>query len=491
MPIEVKVRAPFYQMENSLADPGPASNDVHIHGSEHSDPVITTHLFHLASLCTLQIPGAISPAEDVAEEERHDGSTIVDGSDIGHLPPQPFCHSDVNLVRLIPAYDLSRSSPLRMECVFRGCGEFQLFGPEKTGGDGEAQGAHVSMGHILRKYSGRITSIVFDASSLPSPKSEQLMVHPLDLPFSPSTMASERHSGDYSSPIVLLPELTDLTIISNRKVSHRSLLTLLHATPMLRTLSVHNSIHYHAVLPEDHANLPRVNLPYLEKVVLKGFFAGAADEILSLLTVKPSTRVEVYLNPAFPSQPLGALQSFFPTVRHACLTYTALAQCGQAGSDRYMFTFSDIDSRFQVHWDWEASAGDPASLFHVTLGSGAALANVRQLTVSLRGVAPSFLDWITVLKPFPSLRHLDLRVTQPDPLDPLACGGCRTATFLVRAAPLLRKAADVTLMFALGLAQRFDRREAFSGDAPLIFGSSLTRKLYFRAWKHMVHKSDW
>ncbi|KAI0358066.1 hypothetical protein OH77DRAFT_1239121 [Trametes cingulata] len=434
MPIKVNALAPVNPPEIGVAASRPASTDP---SSGHP----------------LRVPRAKSPPEDdVAEEDRHDGSTVVDGSDIGHLPPQPSCHRSANIVRLVPTNGFSRSSPLRMECVLRGSGEFQLFGPWDAEDDGEAHGLHASMDEILWKYSGQIVSLSLDASSLPSPKSEQVMVQPFELPFSSWVVASQGHPSGFPGSMHLFPELTELTITTNRKISHRSLLTLLHATPMLRTLSVRNSVLYQHVMPEDNVDLPKVNLPYLQNVLLKGFFAGAVDEVLSMLTLNGTTRVEVYLSPAFPSQTIGALRSFLAAIRHARLSYTALRRCGDAGADRYLFTFSDVDSRIQVHWDWEASAGDPASLFHVTLDAGAALAKVRQLTISLRGVAPSFLDWVTVLKPFPSLRHVDLHVTPPDPLGPIACGGSRTATFLVRAAPLLKKVADVPLMFALGLA---------------------------------------
>ncbi|KAI0642444.1 hypothetical protein C8Q79DRAFT_917473 [Trametes meyenii] len=433
----------------------------------------------------------------VSQEDGCDDSTVVDASQTGRHLPHSYSHQAgrMNLVRLIPISDSSQSS-LRMECIFRESGAFQLLGPKEMGGDPTTAPATLTtMDVILKQYGCRIVSIILDASSLQDCKPENGIAHPMDLPFSPGSVASENPSYLSDPPshtLPLLSELVSLNIITSRSVSPRSLLYFLRFTPVLRTLCIHDDGDYPPTYPEDYGDLPTIDLPYLQYVTFKGLFSNVADGILSKLALKTSTRIEIHLGTTSPSWGATALRSTLSMIQHVCLSYTALGMEGGGEADRswYLFSLSDIDSRVQVHWKWNVPYTDPPNLFHVRLDP-AGLENVRSLTISLRNVTPNFHEWVTMLKPFPSLRHLDLHVTRSDTQDALTCE-YSTATFRVRATRLLQKVMDVPLVFGLGLPGYVDPEKfASPGARPLIFGSSLLRKLYSGAWRHMVHKSGW
>ncbi|KAI0330875.1 hypothetical protein GY45DRAFT_677245 [Cubamyces sp. BRFM 1775] len=434
--------------------------------------------------------------ESPEEEDHHDGSTVFGDDDVCH-------HSEVtklprqrprNTVRLVATSDCAATSPLRMECTVRGPGAFHLFSPEdQAGGIAGVQASPITMEEILRFYACRIISIVLDVSSFPNPDAEHTLAPPILLPFSSITASPDSdHFGGHARPMLLLPELTDLHIITARALSCESLLQLLRSAPTLRTLCIENSGRHLAVYPEECGALPTVDLPYLQSVSLRGISASSVENILSRLVIHKA-RVEVRLQPACPSDSLLSLRTLLLGVHHAFLSYSSLECDGRDGRDRYLFTLSDVDNRVQLHWDWSVPHGDLPNLFHITLDA-AALSSVRRLTVSQRDVAFSLSDWVVILKPFTSLRRVDLHVTHAESsqaVGPSPPGiAYRTATFQIRAAPLLKKVTDLPLLLARGLTHHFDsRRKVVAGDTPSSFGSSFANKLYHCAWKHMVRKS--
>ncbi|KAI0630835.1 hypothetical protein C8Q77DRAFT_230073 [Trametes polyzona] len=432
-----------------------------------------------------------SSSEEAAEHATSDEGSTEDDATVSRsassLEGHPF-----NVARLIPSNDAIESSYYRLECLFRGVGPFHLVRPTDSGVDaGEEIASFPSVDAILRDHGRRINSLLFDATSLPKHKDTAEQAQPVELlPSENMTTQSGIAAGhDIDHVPNPLPELTDLEIVAARTVSPKSLLLFLQRTPVLRRLSVRLSASQSSAPPRMLEDLPAVALPYLERLSLKGVSPCAIDGILSKLTMNPRTRIEVYLQPTFPSQSLASLRHMFSSVHHAHLSYTALDQDEKGREFRYLFTLSDSDGRVQVHWDWEMLPGDPASLLHISLDPGAGgLANITQLTVALRNVKLSSADWATVLAPFPSVSRVDLHATNPgESAAPSAWGG-RTATFLVRAAPLLRRLANVPLMLAFGLTQHLDPSGIFSAEAPSVFGTSLVRKLYSFAWRHMVFK---
>lgn len=437
-----------------------------------------------------------SSVDDHTVKEHHDVNIAVGANDI--ISEHPARHSDrpPNIARFIPSCDSQECSLLRLECIYRGPGPFQLLLLGNTGPEDYADASYVTLEAILRQYKGQINSIVFDASSLPNSNDPADKTYPVHLPLTCSAVTHGEHADGHPGPAFVLPELLSLKIHTSRRISLRSLFQLLQCTPMLRTLSIHTAtLHCPPIYSETCEDLPKVSLPYMQQVDLQGVFADTADELLSKLVMNAGTHVNIHLNPGFPSQHISGLRPMLSRVRHACLSYTALERGRDSGTrDRYMFSFSDIDARVAVHWDWDMAAGDPASLFLVTLDPGdAALARVHTLTVTVRGVAlPSFSDWYTVLRPFSSLRHLDLHVTPrpgPNAADPLACD-VRTATFRLRGAALLGRVANVPLMFALGLAEHCHPEGVFPGGVPVIFGPfRWLYSVYSFTWRRMVVQS--
>ncbi|KAI0654079.1 hypothetical protein C8Q70DRAFT_1030870 [Cubamyces menziesii] len=450
---------------------------------------------------TLTLPARFEPQsllESPEDEDHHDGSTVFDDDDVCH-------HSEVaqfpreqprNTIRLFKTSGCASTSPLRAECIVRSPGAFhKLSGPEdQAGGIGAVQANPATMEEILRPDACRIVSMLLDVSSFPNPDAAHTLAPPIVLPF-PFITASDdpKHRNGGVIPAPLLPELTDLHIITSRALSCHSLLQLLRSAPTLRSLRIENSGCHLAVYPEDCSALPTVDLPYLRSVSLRGISASSVDNILSRLILHKA-RVEVHLQPACPSDNPLSLRTLFSSVHHALLSYSALGRGGRDGRDRYLLTLSDIDNRVQLHWDWTVSHGDLPNLLHIMLDS-VALGGVRRLTVSQRNVVLSPSDWTVILKPFTSLRRVDLHVTQAEDshaVGPSPLGiAYRTATFQIRAAPLLKKVTDLPRLLALGFTHHFDsRREVVAGDStPSNFGSSFANKLYQCTWKHMVRKS--
>ncbi|EIW58255.1 uncharacterized protein TRAVEDRAFT_20320 [Trametes versicolor FP-101664 SS1] len=435
-----------------------------------------------------------SSVDDHTVKEHHDVNTAASANDIISEHPAHHSSRPPNIARLISSCDSLECSPLRLECIYRGPGPFQCLLPGNAGAEEYADASYATLDAILRQYKGQITSMVFDASSLPNPNDPAEKTYPIHLPLTRSAVTHGEHADDHPGPAFVMPELLSLKIHTSRRISLRSLFQFLQCTPVLQTLSIHAAtLHCPPIYAETCEDLPKVSLPYMQQVDLQGFFADTADQLLSKLVMNAGTHANIHLNPGFPSQHISGLRPMLSRVRYACLSYTALERGRDAGSrDRYVFSFSDVDARVAVHWDWDMAAGDPASLFLVTLDpGGAALARVHTLTVAVRGVAlPSFSDWYTVLRPFPSLRHLDLHVTPrpgqgPDAADPLACD-VRTATFRLRGAALLGRVANVPLVFALGLAEYCHPEGAFPGGVPVIFGPF--KWLYSFTWRCMVRQ---
>ncbi|CDO69326.1 hypothetical protein BN946_scf184746.g7 [Trametes cinnabarina] len=338
-------------------------------------------------------------AEDTHDDEsgveddhhdHHDGSTVFDHSEASRPTQQhPLSRQVANTIWLIPASLTSVDPPLLMECIYRGPGAFTVHWP--IGDQGSDRAAPSSIGsadEVLWRYHGRIASILVDVSSVPNPDEEETIAPPLELPFctSPMPMPSWPCQSRDSGSLPLLWGLTDIQIFASREVSSRSLLELLRYTPSLQKLSIKNSVQHQAIRSEELGLFSAIRLPYLESVTLKGVSAETANELLSRISMRMSTRMEIYLKPACPSGPIGALHDMLATIPHACLSYTRLECREKGGWDRYLFSFSDIDSRVQIHWDWSVAHGDPPNLLHVSLDR-AALRNVRQLTVSLRDVS--------------------------------------------------------------------------------------------------------
>ncbi|OJT02567.1 hypothetical protein TRAPUB_6909 [Trametes pubescens] len=440
-----------------------------------------------------------SSVDDNTMQGHHVVHTVADTDDIGEQSTHQTSRLP-NTARLIPTCDSLECCPLRLDCTYRGPGPFQLLLPGNAGAEDYADVSYATLDAILQQYKGQVVSMVFDASSLPNPDDAAEKVHPVELPLAWSAMARGDYADGHPGPVLFLPQLLSLKVHTSRRISLRSLLQFLQCTPMLRELTIHTAtLTCPPLYVETCEDLPKVSLPYMQQVDLEGLFADTADELLSKLVVNAGTHINIHLNPGFPSQHLPGLRPMLSRVRHACLSYTALERgrdTGTGSRDRYMFSFSDIDARVAVHWDWDLAAGDPASLFLVTLDpGGGALARVHTLTVAVRGVAlPSFADWYTVLRPFPSLRHLDLHVTpRPGPgadaADPLACD-VRTATFRLRGAGLLGRVASVPLMFALGLAEHCHPEGVFPGGVPVIFGPfRWLYPVYSFTWRRMVCQS--
>ncbi|KAI9064003.1 hypothetical protein FKP32DRAFT_1529361, partial [Trametes sanguinea] len=349
-------------------------------------------------------------------------------------------------------------SQLRLHCTYQEPGPFVVHPPL---GELDASPSCATLHEILERYGARIVSMELDASLFPNPKEEETIACPLELPLHPSP----KLYGDQIYGVAPnLPYLTELKIHTARKVSTRSLLALLCATPALKKLEVENQALHQAVFPEDLGGLPQVNLGHLQQLTILGISSDTANDLLSKLCgIGPKVCMDIRLNPACPSGNIGPLRDTLSTTRHAHLSCDAIKR-QKGGSDVYRVIFTDDDerSRFQLHWEWSVPHGVPPNLLHISLDP-AALRNVRQLTVSLqRDIAPTHADWAAILRPFSSLRRLEVRAERSAPERPLEYVLEKT-TFTVRGAPLLNMVADVPDMFALGLSHRFGPRKATPG----------------------------
>ncbi|KAI0676033.1 hypothetical protein C8Q78DRAFT_365364 [Trametes maxima] len=428
------------------------------------------------------------PTRHLVEEDRQDNK-VVDTRRAGRLSPQPYYprprEECPNLVRLIRIPD-SIPPLLCMKCMFDEPGASPILFQE------EAETPRlVTMSGILTLRHCQIASIVFNSPSQQTSVQESAIVDPMVLPFSPSAVTSEHHPGGPPYTMPHLPKLTELSITIDRGVSPRSLLQFLEFTPALQTLSICASDR--PVYPEDCRDMPTVDLPCLQSVMLEGLLANAVDEILSKLALNTSTKIDIHLGPFSPSWSSSTLRSALSRIQDARISYTAqeVEGSGEAASrSKYLFKFSDVDSRVQVHWEWDIPHVDTPNLLHVRLDL-APLANVQMLTILLEDVTPLSHQWIAMLKPFPLLRRLDLSVTRADAQTALARGQSTASfKFKVRATPLLQKVMDISHVFGLGLPGYIDPGKlTTTGATSTIPGSSLRRKLYSGAWRYMVHKS--
>ncbi|KAL7280712.1 hypothetical protein ACG7TL_005653 [Trametes sanguinea] len=412
-------------------------------------------------------------SESISEDDRPDGSTTVGSEEESPSnPPRHSSDSPKNTIWLIRDSLDSVESQLHLDCIYRGPGPFIVHRPLAEVDTDAASSSHATLHEILECYHTRIISMKLDASRVPNPEKEETMACPLELPLHPSP---KPHDDNSNGAVPMLPNLTKLQIETSRKISSMSLLELLRATPELKTLLVKNHVRHVAVLPEELGQLPQVKLSHLRKFILDGVSADTANDLLSKLVIGTNVRKEISLNPACPSGPIEALRPTFATMREARLSCMALPGQGN-GPDNYRLTFSDGDSRLELRWEWSVPHGTPPNLLHVSLDR-AALRNVRDLDVSLRDFTPTCEDWAAVLRPFPSLRRLEVWDERSAPQHPSGYISERSV-FRVRGAPLLNMVADVPSMFALGLSHHLGPSKATSGEHRGLAPLELRRHLW-------------
>ncbi|TBU41978.1 hypothetical protein BD309DRAFT_220415 [Dichomitus squalens] len=409
-----------------------------------------------------------------------------------------------NVVRLIPIFDHVIRPALRMDITF--CEASQLFLLQNLDG----RQVRMTMGQILRRYSPHIASIDVDATGLPNPSNPKTMACAVVLPFTPDAVASEEeqtcsHISGHSLPI--LPALEHLSVTTSRALSIRTLLKFLQYTPLLKTLTVTNGGHHQAILPDDVAKIKEPNLPYLEHVSINGLLTHTVEQLLNKLSPSINLRTTVQVHFQTPSFPAfkadSVLHTLLVPVRHAHLSYVALGdrdndtyshalfqpdQTQGAGGSKsytdYLFSFSDDMGRVQLHWHWSEERGATPYLGHISLATRS-LVRVRTVSLALYNVRPSAADLRHVLQSFSALAHVHLHVTQPEGRpggawhvhgDPSGdssdsasySGSCpghvpltsQHGEFSMRAAHVVRRIADVTTLFAFGLAQRLAKAQS-------------------------------
>ncbi|OJT02566.1 hypothetical protein TRAPUB_6908 [Trametes pubescens] len=398
-------------------------------------------------------PVKYSPTRSVTEKRRNDNST---GPNVAELSKS-----------VTPAGSIS----WHLRCTFRSIGgRFDFF---DAGAGGNLVPTNNTLLTILEQHGDKIKSMVFDASELPNPKPENTDTQPLRTP--PVAIPLPSDVATSSSPLKL-PQLTTLEVITSWRTSMRSVLLFLRCTPRLARLTVRTSRTNHILIfPENCEDLPRVEMPYMQNVVLDGFFADTVEDFLSKLIIRPATtRIDIYITPAFPCNRISALPVVLRGVRHVCVSFKTRERYSE-DKDPYLFSFYDISKRVQVHWAWEMRRGDPVGVWMILLNK---FKDVRSLTVSFRDVTLTrFADWYTILLAFPKLQYLTLEV------DPRL--GIRPAAFSLRGAFLLGTVTNkVPLVFALGIAQHC-ARDPFPGGIPHILRHY---KLYSRTCRYLVDK---
>ncbi|KAI0741726.1 hypothetical protein C8Q80DRAFT_1195818 [Daedaleopsis nitida] len=397
--------------------------------------------------------------------------------------------TSTNVVRLIPIPNYAHRPLLHMEYLLQDPDVHELV--LETLDNRERC---TTMEDVLSRYSGRIESIQLDVNVFPHLRSSGVMQHAVELPFltSPAAFAT-------MPPIPHFTVLKDLTITSSHVVSIRSVLELLHICPMLRTLAIHNNRRHSSVFPESLDSVSEPVLPFLEQVTVDGLLTGTVEDLLDKLlpSLRESTKVEAHFYDAsFPVLEHGpALQKLCSTIRHGYLSYMSLdTVCGAKpdSKSRYLLSFSDAAARIQLSWHWTEEPGKAPNLAHIGLVSSA-FRNMRELSLFLRNVRPSYYDMWTVTQSFRSLKRVELISVQlasdspASPSNPVEADGrsrsdlrdpkargtplgivTHQRVFTVRpgAGPLLRRVANVPLLFSVEIAQALCKIECGNGYLP-------------------------
>ncbi|KAM5544317.1 hypothetical protein V8D89_001977 [Ganoderma adspersum] len=455
--------------------------------------------------------------------------------------PTPCCASDItchsptittarpaateNTVRLTPISDHPNHPALRMGIFF--CDPSQLF--LLQGPDGRE--ARVTMDEVLRRYCTQIAFIDLNATAVPNPKDPETMTCAVTLPFSPDALASEAemypHLSNRDFPV--LSALEDLSITTSRAPSIYMLLNFLQYTPLLKALSITNHRDHQAVLPDDVAKLAAPNLPFLDRVAIDGLLTNTVEQLLDKLlpSITSRTTLSVHFHtPAFPAFNHDAvMRALFAPATHVHLAYVALSSSSPspspsslaynpekdarvhrpASSSEYLFSLSDGAGRATLAWHWAEDPRARPSLGHIGLATRA-LARVRTVSLALYGVRPAPADLHHILQSFSALARVDVHFTHPQQSDSdLGFSASGRGAFSVRAAPVVRRLADVPTLFALGLARWVSSESPReTGCGPQVAGgalalphvtvgerrglSRLARMWYRPLWAAMVRK---
>ncbi|KAI1788171.1 hypothetical protein LXA43DRAFT_1184078 [Ganoderma leucocontextum] len=423
-----------------------------------------------------------------------------------------------NTVRLTPISCHPNHPALGMSIFF--CDPSQLFLLQSS----DRREARVTMGEVLRRYSTQIASIDLNATGVPNPAAAETMACAVKLPFSPDAVEFEGETYpqlcDRYFPV--LSALEDLNITTSRAPSICTLLNFLQYTPLLKNLSITNHRDHQAVLPDDVAKVAAPNLPHLHHVSVDGLLTNTVEQLLHKLlpSIKPRTVLDVHFHtPSFPAFNHDAvMNALFAPVRHVNLAYIALSnrepppcahtpehepKTGARGraTSSYLFSLSDATGRVTLTWHWAEEPGARPYLGHIGLATRA-LARVRTVALALYNVRPSAADLHQVLQSFSALARVEVYATQSQSDSELGPVASQHGTFRLRAAPVVRRLADVPTLFALGLAQRCVSPSAagsglglqVAGALPRATGyergglSRLARMWYRPLWAVMVRK---
>lgn len=242
--------------------------------------------------------------------------------------------------------------------------------------------------------------------------------------------------------------------------------------------------------------MPTVRLPLLTHVTLCGYLSQTVHDFLSKLIMPSNACVRV----CFPhprSAVIAPLRTMLSAAEHVCITY---AMTPGIDHKRYTFELSDVDKRIQALWEWTQPADTPGDLHYDWLGSGA-LSNVRSLTVSLSNVGMTFYKWLSLIEPFPYMRHLSVHDMDPSRRN------CRHTSFEVREGTLTRSRRWHRVALAVGLFEFLEDPSGYRYSYPSedsipagifnpLFGRDDTRSLQqkrrdcYDAWRANVNR-EW